>query len=118
MSGHFAIKPDRDSYRAGDTVAGTVEVLEAVAAKSLALALEYRDWTQDYAAIGRTVALDAPLHNGDLEAGMSFPFTVELPADAWPNHTGTFGSTSWGLHVHAVRTGPDVNVWLPIRVTS
>jgi hypothetical protein len=111
MSVPVAIRTERTSYAPADQISGTVEVLEPVHARQLTLALEYRDWTADYRAATRVLALDAPLHTGDLEQGANFPFTVQLPADALPNQTGTFGRTGWGLHARIDRFGLDANVW-------
>jgi hypothetical protein len=118
VSEQIAIRAEQGSYEPGDDVRGAVEVAEATHCKKLTLALEYRDWTSDYHSIDRTVALDAPLHEGDLESGASFKFSVALPPDALSNQSDGEGSTSWGLHARVVRTGSDLHAWLAIDVPA
>ncbi len=118
MSARLAIKPERQSYSPGETVSGTIEVLESVNAKELTVALEYRDWTSDYHSVSRTVPAQAPLHVGNLEQGQSLDFGFALPADALPNQTGRFGSTAWGLHARVAHFGPDLHVWLVVHVAE
>jgi hypothetical protein len=116
MSVPVAIHPEKDAYNPGDTVSGTVVVVESASAHQLELTLEYRDATSDYVGIARTVALAGPLTQGDLQEHASFPFSVALPADALPNCKGVIGLTTWGLHAQVVRTGFDANMWHPIDV--
>jgi hypothetical protein len=93
MSAKLVIKPERDTYFPGEQVNGTVEVLEAMNGRQLTVALEYRDWTNDYRTIMRSISPGAPLQTGDPEAGASFSFSLALPADALPNQTGMVGAT-------------------------
>ena len=96
MSTKLEISPERGSYSPGERVLGTIVVLEATDARELTITLEYRDWTSDYRSVSRSVPHDTALHAGDLELGASFRFGFTLPADALPNQSGTFGSTSSG----------------------
>lgn len=114
----MAIKSGRESFAAGDEVSGTVEVVDSMNAKTLTLALEYRDFTFDYHAVSRAVAVESPLHEGGLVQGASYPFSIVLPADALPNQKGKEGSTTWGLNARIVRFGPDLNVWQPLLVPA
>ncbi len=118
MTAHFKIRPERDAYAPGDEVRGTLEVLESLSARALKVSLDYRDWTADYHATGRSIAVDTPLHEGNLEQGSSFTFSVVLPADALPNQQGTFGSTSWVLRAHVDRRGLDIDAWQPLGVPA
>ena len=111
MKDHLALELARGTYAAGEQVSGTVRVLEAAKGRELTLALEYRDWTSDYRAVNRSVALPGPLHVGDLEDGASFPFSVRLPEDALPEQYGRFGAASWGVHAQLERSGPDFHAW-------
>jgi hypothetical protein len=116
VSGQLAISTARDAYAPGEEVSGHINVLEHVGARQLTVALEYRDWTEDYRAVNRSIALDAPLHAGDLEPGTSLPFSIALPADALPAQSGTYGQTSWGVHARLERLGPDLHFWQPVQV--
>jgi hypothetical protein len=116
MSDHLAIKAERQSYKPGEQIAGTVEVLDEVKAKELTVVLEYREITADYRVVGRAVAAPAPLRVGDVRPGETFPFSFELPADALPNQSGKMAATTWGLHARIARFGPDVHAWLPLTV--
>jgi hypothetical protein len=118
MSAKLAIKPERDTYSPGEQVNGTVEVLEATNGRQLTVALEYRDWTNDYRTIMRSISPGAPLRTGDLEAGASFAFGLVLPADALPNQTGKLGATGWGLHAQVEKFGPDVHCWHLLSVPA
>ena len=115
---HLAITLDRPAFGPGDAVTGSVQIAETVEARELTVALEYRDWTADYHAVHRTVSTASPLATGTLQAGMSLPFTVTLPADALPNQSGTFGSTSWGVHARADRRGIDYHAWHVFDLTD
>ena len=100
------------------TVSGSVEIAEACEARTLTVALEYRDWTPDYHAVGRSVPLDPPLATGSLAAGMRYPFSVAFPADALPGQSGAVGSTSWGVHARADRRGIDFHAWHPFALAE
>jgi hypothetical protein len=115
---HLALTLDQPAYHAGATVTGAVEIAQACDVRQLTVALEYRDWTADYHAVGRTVALEVPLAAGSLQAGMRFPFTVTLPVDALPGQSGDFGSTSWGVHARADRRGIDYHAWQPFALAG
>lgn len=118
MTKHLTIKLEGAGYTPGEAVTGTVETLTPMKCKELTVALEYRDWTPDYHAVSREVPLQAPLHVGDLEEGQSFSFSIALPADALPGQSGTYGSTSWGVHARLAHLGPDVHAWQPLKVAE
>ncbi len=108
---HLTISLDRPAFRPGEAVTGSVQIAETVEARELTVALEYRDWTADYHAVGRAIAAATPLATGTLQAGMSYPFAVTLPVDVLPGQSGDFGSTSWGAHARADRRGIDYHAW-------
>lgn len=115
---HLEITLDHPAYRPGDAVTGSVQIVDAVETRALTVTLEYRDWTADYRGVGRTVESVSPLGTGTLQAGMSLPFAVSLPADALPNQSGEFGSTSWGVHARADRRGIDFHAWHAFQVAG
>jgi hypothetical protein len=115
---HLAVRLDRERFAPGEQVTGRVEVVEEAKGRELTVALEYRDWTSDYRSISRSVPLATPLGVGDLQAGASFPFSLALPADAAPEHTGVNGAVSWGIHAHLERFGPDFHAWHVIQVAT
>jgi hypothetical protein len=112
------INPARTRYQRGELITGTLEILEAVNAKELTVALEYREATSDYHHAARSVTAGRALHQGPLDAGQSLDFSLQLPADALPNQSGQFGSIQWGLHARIAKSGPDLHTWQAIDVSS
>ncbi len=116
MSDHLLVNAERQSYKPGERIAGTVQVIDEVKAKELTIVLEYREVTPDYRVVGRAVPSETPPHVGPVTAGETFPFSFVLPADALPNASGRIGGTTWGLHARIARFGPDAHAWLPLSV--
>lgn len=115
---HLEITLDHPACRPGAAVTGSVQIVDAVEARALTVTLEYRDWTADYHGVGRSVESAGVLGTGTLQAGMSLPFAITLPADALPNQSGEFGSTSWGVHARADRRGMDFHAWHAFQVAG
>jgi hypothetical protein len=84
MSPRFELQLDRERCAPGETIRGTIRVLEGSRSRSLQVLLEYKEETEDYAAVATGVS-SGPLHTGDLTTGMSFRFELTLPLDAFPN---------------------------------
>lgn len=94
----------------GATVTGSVLVLEGGAARSLTASLEFHE---DSNSGGNRVANSIstePLHEGELEAGMQFPFTLALPVDALPNYRSENGELYWEVHARSDELGLDTHV--------
>lgn len=106
MSPRFDLQLDRDRYRPGDSVAGTVLVREGGRSRSLEVQLGYIEQTDDYLELARSIST-GHLHKGDLETGASFRFELALPPDALPNVTSTHGQLYWQLDVKSDERGRD-----------
>lgn len=109
------VQLQKESFAPGDTVAGTVVVHEGGRSRSLEVGLEFHEKTEDYTSVVRTISTGA-LHSGDLAAGMVFPFSLSLPADALPNCRGGIGELCWQVHVKSDERGRDTHVWQRVVV--
>jgi len=96
MSPRFDLQLDRDRYRPGDSVAGTVLVREGGRSRSLEVQLGYIEETDDYLEVATSIST-GHLHKGDLETGASFCFELALPPDALRTSRPVMGSCtgSW-----------------------
>lgn len=109
------VQLQKESFAPGDTVAGTVVVHEGGRSRSLEVRLEFHEKTEDYTSVVRTISTGA-LHSGDLAAGMVFPFSLSVPADALPNCRGGIGELCWQVHVKSDERGRDSHVWQRVLV--
>ena len=100
------LRLERERYRPGEVVRGTVDVVEGGASRSLVARLDYVEQTDDYSEVATTVS-GAALHTGDLSAGMSFGFELALAPDALPDVESTHGRLFWQVDVKSDRRGPD-----------
>ena len=103
------------SFRPGDWVRGRVAVLGGGGSRSLSVAVHFRERTRDYSATAATYG-GAPLHEGDLTAGGSFDFAVQLPSDALPSLSSANGELFWEVEVKSDELGPDTTVGQRIEV--
>jgi hypothetical protein len=108
MSPRLALELERDRYAPGETVSGVVRVVEGGGSRSLEVALEYRERTRDYSAVARRVAT-GPLHQGELPPGHTFPFSLQLPADAPPAHSTPNASLAWHVDAKSDERGLDTH---------
>jgi hypothetical protein len=106
---------DREHYAPGDTVRGTVRVLEGDRSRSLEVTLNYNELTEDYAAVAASVS-SGPLNTGDLTTGMSFGFALALPQDAFPNYSSEHGELFWEVDARSDEFGTDTHVRRRIEV--
>ena len=93
----------------GDTVRGTVRVVEGGRSRTLDATLEFRESSEDYGT-APDVAASTRLHHGDLEAGASFAVELKLPDDAFPTFHSAHGSLDWYVRVRSDEWGPDAVV--------
>lgn len=108
MSPRFELQVDRERCAPGETIGGTIHVLEGGPSRSLQVLLAYNEKTEDYAAVATSIS-SGPLHTGDLTTGMSFEFELALPADAFPNYRSEHGELYWELDVKSEEFGPDTH---------
>ena len=99
---------DRERYTPGDTVRGTIRVVEGGRSRSLEVRLNYNEKTEDFAAVATGVA-SGPLNTGDLATGMSFGFALALPPDAFPNYRSEHGELFWEVDVRSDEVGIDTH---------
>src|SRR3712207_6119456 len=116
MGVRVEVKTDKDLYAPGDEVRGTVEVLEGGTARTTDVELVCVELTSDYTETLQTIH-GGTLHSGDLSTGMSLPFTIQLPPDAWPTVVAA-GSITWRVDVDVDRRGFDKGATATIIVGS
>jgi hypothetical protein len=108
MSPRVQLQLDRERYAPGDTIRGTILVLEGGGSRSLEALLEYNEKTEDYSEVAMRVT-SGSLHSGDLSTGASFEFELTLPQDAFPNYKSEHGELYWQLDVKSEEFGRDTH---------
>jgi hypothetical protein len=98
VSPRFRLELDRARYAPGDTIKGTVLILEGGDSHLLEALLEYCEETSDYSEVAVRIP-SGPLHEGELTTGTSFEFELGLPPDALPNYKSRHGELYWQLDV-------------------
>jgi hypothetical protein len=104
-------------YRPGDWVRGRVTVLGGGRSRALKVSLHFRERTEDYSTIGRTEG-GAPVHWGELVAGQSFDFAIQLPTDALPSCASANGALYWEVEVKSDEAGFDTTLERRIEVAT
>jgi hypothetical protein len=117
MSPALDLSLDARQYRPGDWVRGKVTVTEGGGSRALKVSLHFRERTVDYAAIARTEG-GAPVHSGELAAGQSFDFAIQLPSDVLPNYSSSNGALYWEVEAKSDEPGFDTVVGHGIDVTA
>jgi hypothetical protein len=108
---------DREHYSLGDTVSGTVRVVEGGRSRSLEVTLNYNEKTEDYGAVATSVS-SGPLNTGELTTGMSFGFALALPPDGFPNYRSEHGELFWEVEARSDEPGLDTRERRRIEVAS
>ena len=108
MSPRFQLQLDRERYAPGDTIRGTILVLEGGGSRSLEALLEYNEETDDYQEVAISIP-SGPLHEGELTTGTSFEFLLALPPDALPNFRSKHGELYWQVDVKSDEAGRDTH---------
>jgi hypothetical protein len=103
-------------YHPGDWVRGHVRVQERCKSRALQVALHFRESSPDYDSVAARYEIP-PLHEGDLEAGSSFEFAIQIPHDALPDLTSRHGSLWWEVEAKSDERGPDTRIQERIQVT-
>jgi hypothetical protein len=101
----------------GDWARGKVTVLEGGASRTLKVSLQFRERTEDYSAVARTEG-GAPVHWGELAAGQSFDFAIQLPPDALPSCDSAHGALYWAIEVKSDESGRDTTLERRIEVEA
>lgn len=108
MSPELELRLDRERYAPGDSIRGTIHVLEGGRSRSVEALLNHNEKTEDYAAVATSVS-SGPLQAGDLATGTSFEFELALPPDAFPNYRSEHCELYWELDIKSEELGPDTH---------
>jgi hypothetical protein len=104
-------------FRPGDWVRGRVSVLEGGGSRALSVSIQFRERTRDYSSTAATYGGD-PIHEGELSAGASLSFAVQLPADALPSYSSANGELFYEVEAKSDERGPDTRETRQIEVTG
>ena len=108
MSPHLdlVLDTERLDFRPGDWVRGHVAILEGGKSRDLKVSLRYRERSPDYSA----TVIEIPsgvLHTGELTAGASHDFAIQVPADAMPTYSSSHGQLYWEVEARSDEFGVD-----------
>jgi hypothetical protein len=109
--------PAGGSFGPSDWVRGRVTVLESEASRSLNVGVHFREKTSDYSAKVVSCGGD-PVHVGNLVAGTSFEFAIQLPPDALPGYRSEHGELYWEVEARSDKPGRDTIVRRRLVATS
>jgi hypothetical protein len=116
VSPAFELQLERDRFATGEQVAGTVLVTEGGSSRGLDVTLGFHEKSPDYEEV--SVSQTQSLRTGDLQAGQSLPFALDLPADALPGYVSEHGELYWEVDVKSDEMGPDTHVRRRIEVVG
>jgi hypothetical protein len=117
MSPRLEIQLEQERFVPGETVTGTVLILEGGRSRALEITLSFRESTEQGDHTSVSLA-GGNLHRGDLATGASYTFAVELPRDALPNYKSKHGELYWELDAHSDEFGIDTHERRRIDVSS
>jgi hypothetical protein len=101
-------EPAGGAFKPGDWVRGRVSVAEGGRSRALDVELRFRERTNDYSAVAATYG-KTQLHEGELVAGTSFPFAIQLPADCYPTFATDNAALFYELHARSDERGLDTH---------
>jgi Arrestin (or S-antigen), N-terminal domain len=101
-------KPPAGSFRPGDWVRGRVNVLEGGKSRALHVEVRFRERTSDYSATPAVYG-QTQLHEGELTAGASFPFAIQLPPDCFPSLQTENAMLFYEVHARSDERGLDTH---------
>ena len=110
-------EPAAGSFRPGDWVRGRVNVVEGGNSRALTVVVRFLESTADYKATGATYG-EAGLHQGELSAGASFTFAIQLPPDCFPSYQSAHGELYYEVQAKSDERGPDTHVERRIGVNT
>jgi hypothetical protein len=93
-------------FKPGDWVRGHVAILEGGKSRDLKVIVRFREKTPDYSATVSEVS-SADLHTGELTAGRSHEFAIQIPADALPTYRSAHGQLYWEVEARSDEFGID-----------
>jgi hypothetical protein len=115
MSPRLQVQLEQQEYAPGETVKGTILVVEGGSSRSLEALLEYKEETEDYREVAISIP-SGPLHEGDLTTGTSVEFQLSLPADALPNYQSEHGELYWEVDAKSNEFARDTHERTRIQV--
>jgi hypothetical protein len=104
-------------FKPGDWVRGRVDVLEGGNSRALHVEVRFRERTSDYSATPAIYGR-AELHQGELVAGASLPFAIQLPADCFPSFSTGNAALYYEVHAQSDERGLDTHADAHIAVTT
>jgi len=111
------VRLDRERYAPGETVRGSIVVVEGRGPGEIAVSLNFHERSTEYEA----VAIETPrvsLHRGDLIKGSAHRFAIALPEDAPPSQTTVHGALWWAVDASAGEPGASPVVSRRIEVQA
>jgi hypothetical protein len=103
------VQLDGEAYAPGETVTGSVLVLEGGGSRSLDVSLHFRERTSEDDEHTPVTLSGGELHAGDLTTGASYPFGIQLPPDALPNFKSKHGELFWEVDARSDERGRDTH---------
>ncbi len=91
-------------------------ILEGGKSRDLSVRLRYREKSPDYDATVVEHSSGA-LCTGDLTAGRTYDFAVQIPADALPSYSSLHGDLYWEVEARSNEFGVDTTTAQRIDVT-
>jgi hypothetical protein len=114
VSPAFELQLERERFAPGQKVAGTVLVTEGGGSRGIDVTLGFHEKSPDYEETA--ASFTQTLHTGDVQAGQSLPFALDLPADALPAYRSEHGELYWEVDVKSDEMGRDTHVRRRIEV--
>jgi hypothetical protein len=97
---------DSLAFRPGDWVRGHVAILEGGKSRDLTVKLRFRERSPDYSSTVTEISSGA-LNTGELTAGRSHEFAIQIPADALPTYASANGQLYWEVEARSNEFGVD-----------
>jgi hypothetical protein len=93
-------------FQPGEWVRGHVAILEGGKSRDLKVIVRFREKTPDYSATVSELP-SSDLHTGELTAGASYDFAVQIPAGALPTYSSPHGDLYWEVEARSDEFGID-----------
>jgi hypothetical protein len=112
------VQLDAERYAPGETVTGSVLVIEGGGSRKLDVSLHFRERTSEDDEHTPVTLSSGELHAGDLTTGASYPFAIRLPEDALPNFKSKHGELFWEVDARSNERGRDTHERHRIEVVT
>lgn len=104
-----------EPFAPGDTVRGQIVVDRDVSGRELLVALRYIETSPDFKECAVEV-VSPPLAQGEVPAGTTLDFALDLPTDALPGFRSEHASLHWEVDAWVNRRGRDPHTRLELDV--